>query len=599
MVYGDLSDQSGSEKKQVRMAGLQDRLRAFFFDLFIFTPIFSLLLSPLTRQLQEKFYSSPIHADIFFEAIFYVMLVLILTVIAQTLSLYFFAATPGKYFFKLRVESVFHHRLSFMQCLVRSVFWVFEFALFLIPFFEIMSHRHRRAMHDRIAETRVVTLKVDGDPGPHPLEARFFRNMMASFFVLFAFWTFLQIKDLYLSSKQEVEASVPTGGNTDERLCGEVSEKLTEGVQRLDLALARYMTKEIGEDCLKKEIDFVFWTKHKKQYDLAYVAQGYLSEYDHELQNKYWKQACEDTATTNEACQLVSRFISPKQSPLSVPANVRSVAQSNDETQLLPSALRTSLLSEEVLLIQELSKSAKYKDQLKALRQLSLYPGFTDYIQSETVKVFWSMEQKSEARGAYLNSILHLPTEQQRDLASWMCLQQVAVTCGNKSYPACDDLQGLFEGESAVSWSFSSGVALAQAATCRSDGGAVKEIFAQKGFRDLLDKYPPLRSWMQAISPQSPWTKEKKNAELKSLLQQNGVDSVLKEVVLQQLIRQSVSALELEQVYQLIPRSLQSQDQITRLRSQVSMRRQGLKNPTAVAQDRMPASLQEAPRGEP
>jgi uncharacterized RDD family membrane protein YckC len=73
--------------------------------------------------------------------------------------------TLGKRLMKIRVVSLRHHRLSFWHCLERALGYGASTLELGFGFLQYFFHPNRQTVHDRIAETIVVSDKRNG-PGP-------------------------------------------------------------------------------------------------------------------------------------------------------------------------------------------------------------------------------------------------------------------------------------------------------------------------------------------------------------------------------------------------------------------------------------------------
>ncbi len=164
MVYQDLSDSRSPNSKHFQIAPVADRFLAFIFDLVIFTPIFSLIMAGVFKHLELMYFVSPQSVEFLVLVSVAVLFAVILAILFQTLFLVWMGATPGKYFFKIKVVSVANpvDRLRFSQAFLRSSLWALEALCFALPWLEVLSEHKRRPLHDRAAGTMVTTLKTQG-----------------------------------------------------------------------------------------------------------------------------------------------------------------------------------------------------------------------------------------------------------------------------------------------------------------------------------------------------------------------------------------------------------------------------------------------------
>jgi uncharacterized RDD family membrane protein YckC len=65
----------------------------------------------------------------------------------------------GKYFFKIGVVSLYHHRIGFWHCIERSLGYAASFLELGLGIFQGFWNPNRMMLHDKIAETVVVDLK--------------------------------------------------------------------------------------------------------------------------------------------------------------------------------------------------------------------------------------------------------------------------------------------------------------------------------------------------------------------------------------------------------------------------------------------------------
>jgi uncharacterized RDD family membrane protein YckC len=65
--------------------------------------------------------------------------------------------TPGKKLMKIRVVSLVHPRLSFWHCIERALGYAASTLELGFGFFQFFIHPNRQTVHDRIAETIVIS----------------------------------------------------------------------------------------------------------------------------------------------------------------------------------------------------------------------------------------------------------------------------------------------------------------------------------------------------------------------------------------------------------------------------------------------------------
>ncbi|UYL09585.1 RDD family protein [Bdellovibrio sp. SKB1291214] len=310
MLFPDLSapeiNNSTMFKQKPAIAFVADRFLALVLDFLIISPVVSLLVAGLTRQ-AKTFFLLNARSD---EGVVAVMMIMAVAVIAvvllQASFLYFLQATPGQFFLQLRVISYPEQqaRLTFSQCMVRSVVWCFSFFMFALPFLGVLGHPLRRAFHEKASDTMVITLKKNFDKGPASQEQRLITSWMQLSFAVFAFVGFLGLmKSYHALTVGDYQVAVDQNAT-----CKEIKDKDLSGPQRLDAALSLFLLKEISADCLHKEAELSLWSDPVNSQSMAYFAKFLLSEGSDRL--SYMNKVCEDR--TSSGCVLAQYLENPE-----------------------------------------------------------------------------------------------------------------------------------------------------------------------------------------------------------------------------------------------------------------------------------------------
>ncbi len=240
MVIPDLSvpqTQPHSQKSRPPLASVSDRFLSFLLDFLLFSPFITLFTASLVRRAKESFL---IHSSMDEALVFSLLIVLIVvfsTSVFQAFFLFYFQATPGQMFSRLRVISfpTGPSRLSLNQCLVRSFLWWTSGLAFFLPFLEILSHPLRRAFYERASDTLVITSKSQFDEGPHILESKFFSSWLRmSFLLLLALTVGAAFKSyrLLLAGEYRKSGDETTVAST----CGPQELASFKGLESLDLS---------------------------------------------------------------------------------------------------------------------------------------------------------------------------------------------------------------------------------------------------------------------------------------------------------------------------------------------------------------------------
>ncbi|WP_347356451.1 RDD family protein [Bdellovibrio sp.] len=373
MVFPDLSAPEVKphypKSSSVPVAFVADRFVALILDFLIFSPIISLLIAGLVRQTKTFFMLDMQSAEGVIAATLVVGCIVFLVTFLQSIFLYFWQATPGQLFLQLRVISypIYQPRLTYAQCLIRSVCWSFGFLLLAIPFLEILSHPFRRAFPDRAADTLVITLKKEHDDGPMPIESRFISSWMRMSFLFLALFGVLGFMKAYHGLY--TGAYKATAGKSVVTVCKEVkgSEGL-DGTARLDMALSLFLLNEISGECLEKEAEVALWGDPVNSQPLAYLAKYLLA--DSKAQEDYFAKICEDSSSAT--CALA-----------------RYMAEDGDKEDL--EMADSGLLVTQFLKSEDMFAAQDYAGSLKAISQMQKHPVLKAALEKRYVRAVWAL----------------------------------------------------------------------------------------------------------------------------------------------------------------------------------------------------------------
>ncbi|MFV8251150.1 RDD family protein [Bdellovibrio bacteriovorus] len=372
MVFPDLSAPEVKphhpKSSTVPVAFVADRFIALILDFLILSPIVSLLVAGLVRQTKTFFLLNANSAEGVVAAGLVVLAVVFIVTFLQSVFLYFWQATPGQIFLQLRVIAypVYQPRLSYAQCVIRSLSWSFSFVLLALPFMEILSHPLRRAFPDRAADTLVITLKKVHDDGPHPLESRFINSWMRMsllFLLLFGVLGYFKTYHSLMAGEYREK------GGTQVAACKEMRGSADlEGVARLDAALSLYLLNEISGECLDKEAEVALWGDPVNAQPLAYLAKYLLA--DGEAQEQYLSKICEDSSSST--CAL-ARYMAEE-------GNFDDLEQADGR-----------LWTTKFLKSEELFASNDFAGSLKAIAELQKNPILQSGLEKRFVRSVWAL----------------------------------------------------------------------------------------------------------------------------------------------------------------------------------------------------------------
>ncbi len=380
MVIPDLSapqsNASTSTKKIVPIAPVADRILALVLDFLILSPVISLVIAGLMRQMKTFFLIDANSQEGVVAIALVIAAVFFLTILLQTVFLFFWQATPGQLFVQMRVISFPHgqERLSLNQCLLRSTLWCGGFVALAIPYLEILSHPLRRAFHERASDTMVVTLKREFDEGPYPLESRFIASWMRMsflFLILFGVLTFFKTyHSLQAGLYKDKEPS-------DVVVCKETKSLQVSRDSRVDAAIALFLMDEISAECLQKEAETVLWQNPGESAEWAYLAKYLLT--NGKEQEAYLEQIC---ATEDSLGCVLARHLDEDSKDVAL--------------NLVPSLESQKSWTAQFLVSEEKFLQREYEESLKLIFELRKEPLFKQGLEKKYVRAIWALNEKQK-----------------------------------------------------------------------------------------------------------------------------------------------------------------------------------------------------------
>ncbi|WP_374029908.1 RDD family protein [Bdellovibrio bacteriovorus] len=371
MVFPDLSAPETKPQKNKSahqsIASISDRFIALILDFLIFSPIVSLFIAGLVRQTKTYFLLNVSSQEGMVAAGLVVALIVFFVTLLQTVFLYYWQATPGQLFLQLKVVGYPHEqeRLTLNQCLLRAFSWCLGFLAFAVPYLEIASHPLRRAFHERVSDTMVITLKKTGDEGPYPLEMRFlsaWMRMSFLFLLLFGVLGFFKTYHSLMAGHYREEDKATA------LACKEIKESDSAGTSRLDVAIAMFLLNEIPAECLDKEAEASLWSDSKETRSLAYLAKYMIA--DGKAQDQYFDKACEDRDASS--CALA-----------------RYLGEDGEAEDLV--GVDNKLLTARLLQSEEKFTKSDFIGSLKLIEDLQKVPGLKAGLEKRFVRSVWAL----------------------------------------------------------------------------------------------------------------------------------------------------------------------------------------------------------------
>ena len=376
MVFQDLSapqtNVSKASSQPLPLASASDRVLALLFDFLILSPVISLAVAGLMRQTKTFFLLNSASQEGLVAAALVFVAIVFCVVLLQTLSLYYWQATPGQFFMQIRVISYPQEkeRLSINQCLVRALLWSCGFIFLAIPFLEVLSHSLRRSFHERASDTLVITLKKNFDEGPYPIESKFIASWLRMSFLFLLLFAVMGYFKTYQSLRV---GEFREKGQSNPYVCKEIKDLDFAGISRLDAALSLFLLDEISPECLDKESEASLWSDPVNSQDLAYLAKVFVTEGD--VKKEYLGKVC--TQPDSASC-AIARYL-------------------NEDGQVQDiEPYRAQLWTARFLISEEKFAQQDFIGSLQIIEELQKLPVFKKGLEKRYVRSIWALNEMSK-----------------------------------------------------------------------------------------------------------------------------------------------------------------------------------------------------------
>lgn len=368
----------GGPAGPIPVASVTDRFLAFILDMLIFSPIVSFAVAGILRKLKTVLILNSEAEEAMVLWGVFVLGILIVSSFLQSLFLYFWQASPGQKFLQLQVVAYplqGNTKLSFGQCLLRSVSWWVGLMFFGIPFLEVLGHPLRRAFHERISDTLVVSLKQEAVDLPMALETQYIRSTLWTFFgALF----FVGAVFLLKSYKQALRGGLVAGRALPTASCPALSSEKYSEQKRLDMALALYFAEEVDEACVYAEAQNAVWNRSGEDKALGQLAMAMISQ-DEKDAAAYKEKICLESRGS-EACAIAEYL----------------KAEAPDRGNVLRRA-GLGLVSSRLLLLKDSMELANYASAVGLIQDLEPEEPLQSYLQRNLVRAAWALNEKWHA----------------------------------------------------------------------------------------------------------------------------------------------------------------------------------------------------------
>lgn len=511
MVFDDLSFSNlrdSSEGSNFKTAPVHDRLMASVFDMVLFAPVVSLLLFSLFQKIQLMAWVAPKSTEFSVYLLIAGIFVFFLSSLLHALFLLIWQATPGMKIMKLRVEAL-HGRITLSVALLRGFSWSFGVLLLGLPFLEILSHPQRRAFHDRVSDTQVVTLKQVADRGPHPYEALFIRKVLILTSLTVLMWSISLIGKFYgmavegVFKEQELLES--------DYLCKDKGLESEKGYSRLEKAIALYWAGSLSADCLWTEADFALWKSGSENRAWAYLAKA-IVEQDLDKRSDYIKEVC--TGDHSKVCEIAQAW---------------DVGEVPNSSHLLGHVLG---LEKKI----DLELPMNYEKDIRSLQQFS---GMDSFATKARIVDLWQNGLRERAEGVFEGFGPLFSEKEKNQLLTFMCLKDRDESCSSRKSMYCDILSQRLEWK-AEEPSKEATFAVIKDHVCRNDQ------YVHRKFSSVFKRDPILKDWVGAVLPGSGKSIESRIHTLKNLAHQSGISDELRKQFLLSWLELSKNSDHLE-----------------------------------------------------
>lgn len=281
MVIGDISVKSTFKKEEDAPPFHIDRLFAFIIDFLIVSPLMGLFTAGIVGDF--KLNSMGVENLSFSLLIFeYVFICFVLFVLYESLFIYFLKATPGHYFLYLRLENAKKTKLNFIQILFRSAFKFLSFLFFGLPFLEILFRDDRSMFYDRLAFTKVISLKKQSKSDELPPTVKYWILNWVNTFVFVWFMVLAGI--LYQLASNDISPNVKTSKSAACSL--ELNDYLLSYLQE--------QNSQKSKECIDKIVNHDFDKALMQKAEIPainYFAKFVMTE-DEKIKSDYLKKFC-------------------------------------------------------------------------------------------------------------------------------------------------------------------------------------------------------------------------------------------------------------------------------------------------------------------
>lgn len=448
-----------------RLASPMDRLAAFVADVIVFSPVATLIASPLSQRAREARVTG--QDDEWMTLVFSISGLVVISWLAyQVLFLVFFSATPGKMALRLKVVSLWNlNRPRPIEIFLRCLTWNFEILFCGLPWLAVFSNEKRRPFHDRIADSAVISLKRERWAGPATFaEISFASGFQSAGLAIFTMMLFVHASEFRRA--RFTNSGLAAAREDDGRLCPEVREVIDQSAgrkrgsikDRLEVAMTLSASQTIESECLDREADFALW--RNQELELAYLAKALRAEGTTEERLAYLQKVCPENRVKSEICVFKNFLQSSRTSGFGAGDKEAETEAESKLSSLLEIASTSKGSYISAYLVRYLMDSRRYTEAVALMDAVSEPTG--GFLARERAKALWHIGNRNEASAALKTGLDLLPIESRLLTAQWFCREALGeYGCRADAKGYCDSISSAVEKNE--NWLVKADVAIAYA----------------------------------------------------------------------------------------------------------------------------------------
>jgi len=282
MVLDDSNSQDLKEKIPLinRYASPVDRLLAKFFDFVFLSPVLALVIE-FNEYLffRNKF----LLQDTRFLSLINFQIIIFVVFLYHILCIYRFQATIGQQILKLKIIKADRSSLKFYDVWIRQTSWFLNFVFLGFPLLEILSHKKRQSLHDRLSETILAT-ETTNYSSSHFLEIDLVKTTY-KLGTAFLFILTLAVNFYLYETLTQHEPNLKS-----DTKCFDFQDE-SKTFLDLDKHLSAYYIGLGSKDCVYQSLNQELIKKNLDQ-ELIKLAQYFLHSDDKKIKNQYRKDIC-------------------------------------------------------------------------------------------------------------------------------------------------------------------------------------------------------------------------------------------------------------------------------------------------------------------